>query len=137
MKKKIIGIFICMLLITIILPASASYEKNKNVEGEKVFYPIVKLEWNISEVNWEWINSGFLRGLLSLDEITGNNYGIVSWAKLKVEYGTVNIDPLFRPKFDIVSGDTIKWNFALYTRDMKGEYIWSRYAFGVVIEKAS
>ena len=37
MKKKIIGIFVCTLLITVILPVSASYEENNEIETPRGF----------------------------------------------------------------------------------------------------
>ena len=36
MKKKLIGIFVCMLLITIVLPVSASYEENNEIETQDI-----------------------------------------------------------------------------------------------------
>ena len=37
MKKKIVGMFICMLLIIVILPMSASYEENNEIETPRGF----------------------------------------------------------------------------------------------------
>ena len=37
MKKKILGIFVCTLLITVILPVSASYEENNEIETPRGF----------------------------------------------------------------------------------------------------
>lgn len=50
MKKKLIGILVCMLLITITLPVSASYEENNEIETQD--------DWIVGKIRY----FGLIRG---------------------------------------------------------------------------
>jgi hypothetical protein len=151
MKKIILSNIIVLLVILIIFSSgtfSTSTISNKNNLTDdkiKIYYPIVKFEWNIHDTKLNWIDSGLFRGLLSIDEVSYSFEGkdgfkfdisLGFWSKYEIDYGSIHVDPLFRPEFDILSGDTITWNLIMFNDDMNSEDIWSRYAFGVWIEKA-
>ena len=71
MKKKLIGIFVCMLLITIILPVSASYEENNEIETQD--------DWTFGRIRYFGLIRGYTINQQSyeVDFVNGFVFGIL------------------------------------------------------------
>ena len=96
MKKKLIGIFICTLLIATALPVTGTIITVTNCENKSVSYDLLDGGWleerdgvEILFINGSYYGMGYQHGYLLKDEIQENIRAFIKYAEELTSYETL------------------------------------------------
>lgn len=135
MNKKIISVFMCLLLMGMIPVAVGMNNYDEKIQTLKyntarVYYDAENCEMRSS------CGLGWGRGFIGPFGIIDFSYGFIMNVTIILLNGTINVKPLNKPLIKLGSGDSISMNFVigieLYYDYIKGISLFR--AFGVTIE---